>query len=85
MSDIFACNCPYEKKSILKSNREYDYFGSVIEYEYSYFALYLRTNMINQKVLILRVQSMITPFLTEWQCIVGVVKPESVAIQLSQV
>ena len=46
LSNIFACNCSYEKNVIVKSNREYDYFGNVrvrirllsfvLEYEYEY-------------------------------------------------
>ena len=44
LSNIFACNCSYEKNVIVRSNREYDYFGNVVrvrllsfvlEYEYS--------------------------------------------------
>ena len=35
----------------MRSNREYDYFGNVLEYEYDYFALY--SSKISQKVLIL--------------------------------
>ena len=51
LSNIFACKCSYEKNVIVRSNREYDYFGNVFEYEYDYFALY--SSMITQKVLIL--------------------------------
>ena len=40
MSNIFACNCSYEKNVIVRSNREYDYFGNVLEYEYDYFPSY---------------------------------------------
>ena len=32
--NIFACNCSYENNVIVRSNREYDYFGNVLEYEY---------------------------------------------------
>ena len=39
MSNILACNSSCEKK-IVRSNREYDYFGNILEYEYDYFALY---------------------------------------------
>ena len=43
----------------MRSNRKYDYFGNVLEYDY--FALF--SSMITQKVFVLRVQSTITPFL----------------------
>ena len=36
LSNIFARNCSYEKNVIVRSNREYDYFGNVLEYEYDY-------------------------------------------------
>ena len=39
-ANIFACNCTYEKNVIMRSNREYDYFGNVLEYEYDYFPSY---------------------------------------------
>ena len=50
----------------MRSNRDYDYFGNVLEYEYDYFALHTSTSTITQKVLILwvQVQSTITPSLT---------------------
>ena len=51
LSNIFACNCSYEKNVIVKSNREYDYFGNVLEYEYDYFPSYSSTS--TQKVLVL--------------------------------
>ena len=35
----------------MRSNREYDYFGNVLEYDY--FALYSSTSTITQKVLVL--------------------------------
>ena len=35
----------------MRSNREYDYFGNVLEYEYKYFASYSSTS--TQKVLVL--------------------------------
>ena len=35
----------------MKSNREYDYFGNVLEYEYDYFPSYSSTS--TQKVLVL--------------------------------
>ena len=44
-----ACNCSYEKNVIVKSNREYDYFGNVLEYDY--FPSYSSTS--TQKVLVL--------------------------------
>ena len=50
MSNIFARNCSYEKNVIVRSNREYDYFGNVLEY--AYFALYSSTSTITQKVLV---------------------------------
>ena len=37
----------------MRSNREYDYFSNVHEYEYDYFALYSSTSTIIQKVLVL--------------------------------
>ena len=49
LSNIFACNCSYEKNVIVRSNREYDYFGNVLEYEYDYFPSYSSTS--TQKVL----------------------------------
>ena len=49
LSNIFACNCSYEKYVIVRSNREYDYFGNVLEYEYDYFPSYSSTS--TQKVL----------------------------------
>ena len=63
LSNIFACNCSYEKYLIVRSNREYDYFGNVLEYEYDYFPSYSST----QKVLLLEYEyeytSTITPSL----------------------
>ena len=53
LSNIFACNCSYEKNVIVKSNREYDYFGNVLEYEYDYFPSYSSTSTSTQKVLVL--------------------------------
>ena len=50
LSNIFACNCSYEKNVIVRSNHEYDYFGNVLEYEYDYFASYSSTS--TQKVLV---------------------------------
>ena len=51
------------KNVIVRSNREYDYFGNVLEYEYDYFALYSSTS--TQKVLVLKYEykSTITPSL----------------------
>ena len=65
---MFACNCSYEKKNvIMRSNREYDYFGNVLEYEYDYFASYSSTSTSTQKVLVLEYEykytSTITPSL----------------------
>ena len=51
----------------MRSNREYDYFGNVLEYEYDYFPPYSSTS--TQKVLVLEYEykykymSTITPFL----------------------
>ena len=47
----------------MRSNREYDYFGNVLEYEYDYFPSYSSTS--TQKVLVLEYEytSMITPSL----------------------
>ena len=61
LSNIFACNCSYEKYLIVRSNREYDYFGNVLEYEYDYFPSYSST----QNVLLLEYEytSTITPSL----------------------
>ena len=44
LSNIFTCNCSNEKNVIVRSNREYDYFGNVLEYEYDYFASYSSTS-----------------------------------------
>ena len=40
-----------KKKIIVRSNREYDYFGNVLEYDYDYFPSYSSTN--TQKGIIL--------------------------------
>ena len=63
LSNIFACNCSYEKYVIVRSNREYDYFGNVLEYEFDYFPSYSSTS--TQKVLVLEYEYMstITPSL----------------------
>ena len=67
LSNIFACICSYEKNVIVRSNREYDYFGNVLEYEYDYFPSYSSTS--TQKVLVLEYEyeykhtSTITPSL----------------------
>ena len=47
----------------MRSNREYDYFGNVLEYEYDYFASYSSTS--TPKVLVLEYEytSRITPSL----------------------
>ena len=65
LSNIFACNCSYEKNVIVRSNREYDYFGNVLEYEYDYFPSYSSTSTNTQKVLVLEYEytSTITPSL----------------------
>ena len=51
----------------MRSNREYDYFGNVLEYDY--FALYSSTSTITQKVVVLEYEykymSTITPSL-DW-------------------
>ena len=56
-----------KKNVIVRSNREYDYFGNVLEYEYDYFASYSST--ITQKVLVLEYEykytSTITPSLLD--------------------
>ena len=51
----------------MKSNREYDYFGNVLEYEYDYFPSYSSTRTSTQKVLVLEYEytSTITPSL-DW-------------------
>ena len=61
LSNIFACNCSYEKYVIVRSIREYDYFGNVLEYDY--FPSYSSTS--TQKVLVLEYKytSTITPSL----------------------
>ena len=61
LSNIFACSCSYEKYVIVRSNREYDYFGNVLEYDY--FPSYSSTS--TQKVLVLEYEytSTITPSL----------------------
>ena len=51
LSNIFACNCSYEKNLIVRSNREYDYFGNVLEYDY--FPSYSSMSTSTQKVLVL--------------------------------
>ena len=53
LSNIFACNCSYEKNVIVRSNREYDYFGNVLEYEKDYFPSYSSTSTSTEKVLVL--------------------------------
>ena len=65
MSNVFACNCSYDKNVIVRSNREYNYFGNVLEYEYDYFASYSSTR--TQKVLVLEYEytSTITPSLLD--------------------
>ena len=57
MSNIFACNSSYDKNVIMRSNREYDYFGNVLEYEYDY------SKSTHTRV---RVQTTITPSLVGW-------------------
>ena len=51
----------------MRNNREYDYFGNVLEYEYDYFASYSSTSTSTQKVLVLEYEydytSTITPSL----------------------
>ena len=51
------------KNVIVRSNREYGYFGNVLEYEYDYFASYSSTS--TPKVLVLEYEytSTITPSL----------------------
>ena len=44
-----------KKYVIVRSNREYDYFGNVLKYEYDYFASYSSMSTSTQKVLV-RVQ-----------------------------
>ena len=50
---------------IVRSNREYDYFGNVLEYEYDYFASYSSTS--TQNILVLEYTSTITPSLLSTQ------------------
>ena len=68
LSNIFACNCSYEKNVIVRSNREYDYFGNVLEYDY--FASYSSTSTSTPKVLVLEYEytSTITPSLLSSSC-----------------
>ena len=49
----------------MRSNREYDYFGNVLEYEYDYFPSYSSTRTRTQKVLVLeyKYKCTITPSL----------------------
>ena len=51
----------------MRSNREYDYFGNVLEYEYDYFPSYSSMSTSTQKVLVLEYEykytSTITPSL----------------------
>ena len=56
MSNIFVCNCSYEKYVIVRSNREYDYIGNVLEYDYLPSYSSTRT----QKVLVLKYEYMST-------------------------
>ena len=67
LSNIFACNCSYEKNVIVRGNREYDYFGNVLKYEYDYFPSYSSTSTSTQKVLVLEYDytSTITPSLKQ--------------------
>ena len=55
------------KKLIVKSNREYDYFGNVLEYEYDYSPSYSSTSTSTQKLLVLEYKytSTITPSLPQ--------------------
>ena len=52
---MFACNCSYEKNIIVRSNREYNCFGNLLEDDYS--------STSTQKVLVLEYEytSTITP------------------------
>ena len=63
LSNIFAWNCSYKKNVTMRSNREYDYFGNVLEYEYDYFASYSSTSTQKVPVLEYEYTSMITPSL----------------------
>ena len=60
----------------MRSNREYDYFGNVLEYEYDYFPSYSSTSTSTQKVLVLEYEykytSTITPSLVG---IAGILTP----------
>ena len=69
--NIFACNCSYEKNVIVRINREYDYFGNVLEYEYDYFPSYSSMSTSTQKVLVLEYEytSTITPSLDSCQSV----------------
>ena len=48
----------------MRSNREYDYFGNVLEYEYDYFPSYSSTSMSTQKVLLLEYEYKYTSTIT---------------------
>ena len=60
MSNIFACNCSYDKNVIVRSNREYDYIGNVLEYDY--FPSYSSTRTQKVRVLEYEYMSMSTHF-----------------------
>ena len=65
LSNIFACNCSYEKNVIVRSSREYNYLGNVLEYDY--FDLYSSTR--TQKVLVLKYEYKSTIRLLHLWCI----------------
>ena len=48
----------------MRSNREYDYFGNVLEYEYDYFPSYSTTCTSTQKVLVLEYEYEYTSTIT---------------------
>ena len=60
-----------KKNVIVRSNREYDYFGNVLEYEYDYFVSFSSMSTSIQKVLVLEYEykytSTITPSLIPCQ------------------
>ena len=50
---------------IVRSNREYDYFGNVLEDEYDYFASYSSTSTSTQKVLVFEYEYKYTSTITQ--------------------
>ena len=56
----------------MRSNREYDYFGNVLEYEYDYFPPYSSTS--TQKVLVLEYEYKYTSTITPSLMLVDLMK-----------